>query len=54
MRFNEALELMCDNYCKKPDEIKNQDILDDICDNCPLVVFSKENLEQIGGVSDGR
>ena len=51
MKFNEALEKMYDHYCKKPEEIKNQDELDEICDNCPMVQFLKENYEQLGGGS---
>lgn len=27
---------MCDNYCRHPREIKDEDLLNDICEQCPL------------------
>lgn len=44
MSFEKALEEICDNYCKKPDEIKDQDELDKVCDNCPMVKFLMREL----------
>ena len=27
---------MCDHYCKFPGEVKDEDLLNEICEGCPL------------------
>ena len=34
-----AAEQICDNYCKFPELIKNEDILHKICEGCPLNIL---------------
>lgn len=34
--LEEMCELMCDNYCRYPEETRDQEELDTICESCPL------------------
>ena len=35
-RLDEVTEEMCEEYCKWPDELSNQEELDAKCEECPL------------------
>lgn len=52
MTFEMALEEICDSYCKKPIEITNQEELDEVCDNCPMVRFFEENHGKVLKLED--
>lgn len=32
----EVVSDMCDHYCKFPGEVKDEDLLNEICEGCPL------------------
>lgn len=34
--IEEAVAEFCDNYCKYPDEVENEEDLEKICENCPV------------------
>lgn len=36
MEIREIVEKMCDKYCKYPELIKEDEILVNICDQCPM------------------
>ena len=36
MKYTDAVEAMCDKYCKMPDIAASQDELTDICNDCPI------------------
>ena len=35
-RYTDAVEMMCDKYCKWTYEAGSQEELDDICNDCPI------------------
>lgn len=35
-RYTDAVEMMCEKYCKWTLEPISQEELDDICENCPI------------------
>lgn len=35
-KYTDAVEAMCDRYCKYPEQTATQEELTDICNNCPI------------------
>ena len=40
-------EEMCDTYCKFPGEIKEDDLLQDVCNRCPLNKFVSDIVRTV-------
>lgn len=48
MDFEKEVETFCDNYCKFPEVCREQEELEEKCNNCPIVKLV-ERLEQALG-----
>lgn len=44
----EMMEYICDNLCRHPREVEDQDELDDICAECEMGQFVCDILNQCG------
>lgn len=45
-KYTDAVEVMCDRYCKFPEQAASQDELTDICNDCPINTLFCEDKDE--------